>query len=62
MADSPRAPEEAVRFETHPDRYRHWQLEFPADFGGKVARLVMNVKEEGGMRPGYPLKLNSSPV
>ncbi len=48
-----------VRFETHPDRYRHWQLEFPAEHGGKVARLVMNVKEDGGLRPGYPLKLNS---
>ncbi len=48
-----------VRFETHPDRYRHWQLDFPGEFGGKVARLAMNVKEDGGLRPGYPLKLNS---
>jgi benzoyl-CoA-dihydrodiol lyase len=48
-----------VRFESHPDRYRHWQLEFPAEYKGQVARLVMNVKEDGGLRPGYPLKLNS---
>lgn len=48
-----------VRFETHPDRYVHWTLDFPAEHGGKVARLVMDVKEERGMRPGYPLKLNS---
>ena len=48
-----------VRFETHPSRYRHWDLSFPAEHGGSVARLAMNVKENGGLRPGYPLKLNS---
>ncbi|MBX3259269.1 MAG: 2,3-epoxybenzoyl-CoA dihydrolase [Labilithrix sp.] len=52
-------PTEPVRFETHPDRYVHWRLDFPAEHGGKVARLVMDVKEDRGMRPGYPLKLNS---
>jgi len=52
-------PQEPVCFETHPDRYVHWKLDFPADQGGKVARLVMDVKEDRGMRPGYPLKLNS---
>ena len=30
-----------VRFETHPDRYRHWRLELPAEHGGTVARLVL---------------------
>ena len=56
MAESPNAaPAEPVRFETHPDRYRHWTLAFE----GPVARLTMNVKEDGGLRPGYPLKLNS---
>jgi benzoyl-CoA-dihydrodiol lyase len=48
-----------VRFETHPDRYRHWRLEFPQEYGGAVARLVLDVKENEGLRPGYPLKLNS---
>src|SRR5579859_1661619 len=47
----------AVRFETHPDRYRHWKLEF--DHGGAVARLGLAVREDEGLRPGYPLKLNS---
>ncbi len=42
-------------FETHPDRYRHWRLTFDGD----VARLAMNVDEEGGLIPGYVLKLNS---
>src|SRR3954466_1092973 len=53
------ASTEPVRFETHPDRYRHWRLELPAEYGGAVARIVMDVKEDRGLRPGYPLKLNS---
>jgi benzoyl-CoA-dihydrodiol lyase len=48
-----------VRFDTSPERYRHWELTFPAEHGGKVAKLAMNVKEELGLRPGYVLKLNS---
>jgi benzoyl-CoA-dihydrodiol lyase len=44
-----------VRFETHPDRYKHWKL----SFDGAVAHLSMDVQEDGGLRPGYPLKLNS---
>jgi len=57
-------PEPLVRFDTHPDRYRHWKLDFPAAHGGTVARLSMAVAEDGGLRPpgtpgGYALKLNS---
>jgi benzoyl-CoA-dihydrodiol lyase len=44
-----------VRFETHPDRYKHWKL----SFDGAIATLLMDVQEDGGMRAGYPLKLNS---
>ncbi len=44
-----------VIFDTHPDRYRHWAL----SFDGPVATLSMNVDEEGGLREGYKLKLNS---
>jgi len=44
-----------VTFERHPGQYRHWQL----TFDGPVATLAMNVDEEGGLRPGYALKLNS---
>ena len=54
MGDSHK-PHPTVRFETHPDRYRHWQL----DTSGPVAKLTMNVREDEGLRPGYPLKLNS---
>jgi benzoyl-CoA-dihydrodiol lyase len=52
-------PPPPVRFETHPDRYRHWRLELPREHGGAVARLVLDVREHEGLRPGYALKLNS---
>ena len=44
-----------VTFDTHPDRYAHWKLAFD----GPIATLTMDVDEEGGIRPGYTLKLNS---
>ncbi|MHB8420859.1 MAG: 2,3-epoxybenzoyl-CoA dihydrolase [Myxococcales bacterium] len=53
MAQAPE--QEPVQFETHPERYRHWKLAFD----GPVARLSMAVREDGGLRPGYQLKLNS---
>jgi benzoyl-CoA-dihydrodiol lyase len=45
----------AVSFETHPDRYRHWKL----SFSDSIATLRMDVAEDGGIRAGYKLKLNS---
>jgi benzoyl-CoA-dihydrodiol lyase len=45
----------AVSFETHPSRYRHWRL----DVQGAIATLGMQVAEDGGLEPGYALKLNS---
>src|SRR5205814_6255344 len=44
-----------VDFRTEPARYKHWRLAFD----GPVATLLMDVKEDGGLRPGYELKLNS---
>jgi benzoyl-CoA-dihydrodiol lyase len=44
-----------IAFETHPDRYRHWQL----SIDGRVATLTLDVDEAGGLTPGYELKLNS---
>ena len=49
------AAEVPVSFETHPSRYQHWKLE--AD--GDSARLTLDIREDGGIRPGYQLKLNS---
>ncbi len=46
---------EAVDYQTDPSRYRHWKLAKD----GHVATLTMDVSEEGGIRPGYKLKLNS---
>ncbi|HEU5029769.1 MAG TPA: 2,3-epoxybenzoyl-CoA dihydrolase [Spirillospora sp.] len=44
-----------VEFRTDPARYRHWRVEV----GGPVATLTMDVDEQGGLVPGYELKLNS---
>ncbi|MBL0424923.1 2,3-epoxybenzoyl-CoA dihydrolase [Ramlibacter alkalitolerans] len=44
-----------VDYQTHPSRYRHWKI----GFDGPVARLVADFDENGGLRPGYKLKLNS---
>jgi benzoyl-CoA-dihydrodiol lyase len=55
MEHSAAGTEAPVRFETHPSRYVHWRLEIDAP----VARLLMDVQEDRGLRPGYPLKLNS---
>jgi benzoyl-CoA-dihydrodiol lyase len=44
-----------VDFRTEPSKYRHWKL----TFNGPVATLAMDVKEDGGLKPGYELKLNS---
>ncbi|RTZ40744.1 benzoyl-CoA-dihydrodiol lyase [Candidimonas sp. SYP-B2681] len=44
-----------VDFRTDPSQYKHWAL----SFDGEVATLAMDVSEDGGIRPGYKLKLNS---
>src|ERR1700730_10789549 len=53
--DTEAAYTERVEFRVNPDRYRHWKLS--AD--GPVATLTMDVDEQGGLVPGYELKLNS---
>ncbi len=53
MADGTHPP---VNFETHPSRYRHWEL----SIAGPVATLKMRVDEDAPLWPGaYELKLNS---
>jgi benzoyl-CoA-dihydrodiol lyase len=44
-----------ITFDTHPDRYKHWRLSFEKP----VAWLTLDVAEDGGIVPGYKLKLNS---
>src|SRR6266545_1193384 len=48
-------PAAMVDYQTNPSRYQHWRLKFDSE----VATLVMDTKEDGGIRPGYKLKLNS---
>src|SRR5271165_1132177 len=44
-----------IDFRTEPSAYRHWRV----SFAGLVATLAMDVDENGGLVPGYELKLNS---
>jgi benzoyl-CoA-dihydrodiol lyase len=44
-----------IEFNTKPEQYQHWSLELD----GSVATLKLGVNEDGGLQPGYKLKLNS---
>jgi benzoyl-CoA-dihydrodiol lyase len=46
MNDSNTAPR--VDYRTEPTRYRHWKLSVE----GTVARLTLDIAEDGGIRPG----------
>ena len=48
-------PVPRLDFQTHPANYRHWKLEID----GSIARLDLDVDANGGVFPGYELKLNS---
>jgi benzoyl-CoA-dihydrodiol lyase len=47
--------EPLISFDTDPGRYRHWRL----SIDGQVATLALDTAEDGGLHPGYSLKLNS---
>ena len=44
-----------VDYQIEPAKYKHWRVAYD----GPVATLTMDVNEDGGLRPGYKLKLNS---
>jgi len=44
-----------VDYQTDPSQYRHWSLRVD----GEVATLSLDIQEDGGILPGYKLKLNS---
>lgn len=44
-----------IDFQTDPSQYRHWSVSYE----GAVARVIMDVDEDGGLFDGYQLKLNS---
>ncbi|WP_321782833.1 2,3-epoxybenzoyl-CoA dihydrolase [Paraburkholderia sp. J94] len=52
---APVAPVAPVDYRTDPSRYRHWTL----SFDGAIATLGLDIAEDGGLREGYKLKLNS---
>lgn len=54
-SQNPQVAMEPPSYQTDPSRYKHWKL----SFDGPVATLTMDVAEDGGIRPGYKLKLNS---
>ena len=47
--------DDVVTFDRQPDSYRHWRLRID----GEIAWLELDVDENGGLVPGYDLKLNS---
>jgi benzoyl-CoA-dihydrodiol lyase len=51
----PGATTPVVSFDTDPDSYRHLAL----SFDGPVATITLRTAEDGGLVPGYELKLNS---
>jgi benzoyl-CoA-dihydrodiol lyase len=55
MTDALASTPDRVDYRTDPSRYRHWKLSVE----GGVARLALDIAEDGGIRPGYKLKLNS---
>lgn len=54
-ASEPEPKSPPVEFQTEPSRYKHWRM----TFDDAVCTLTMDVSEDGGIRPGYKLKLNS---
>ncbi|WP_204117417.1 2,3-epoxybenzoyl-CoA dihydrolase [Paraburkholderia sp. C35] len=44
-----------IDYRTDPSQYKHWKL----SFNGPVATLGIDIAEDGGIRDGYKLKLNS---
>ena len=44
-----------VNYQIDPSQYKHWSVKYE----GETATLQLNINEDGGIRPGYKLKLNS---
>jgi len=44
-----------VDYQLDPSQYKHWSVKYE----GEIATLQLNINEDGGIRPGYKLKLNS---
>ena len=44
-----------ISYQISPEKYKHWKLEV----SNKVAFLILDIDEDGGIQDGYQLKLNS---
>ena len=44
-----------ISYQISPEEYKHWKLEV----SNKVAFLILDIDEDGGIQDGYQLKLNS---
>ena len=44
-----------INYATSPEIYKHWTM----TIDGQIATLTMNIDEDGGLKEGYKLKLNS---
>ena len=44
-----------IDYQIQPALYKHWKL----SFDGPIATLALDIDEDGGLLPGYKLKLNS---
>ena len=53
--NSPEAVKPVITYDTSPEQYKHWKLACD----GAIATLTLNINEDGGIKPGYKLKLNS---
>ena len=53
--NSPEAVKPVITYDTSPAQYKHWSLACD----GAIATLTLNINEDGGIKPGYKLKLNS---
>ncbi|OHC70465.1 MAG: benzoyl-CoA-dihydrodiol lyase [Rhodocyclales bacterium RIFCSPLOWO2_02_FULL_63_24] len=49
------ATTERVDYQVDPTAYKHWKVAYD----GATATLTLDIDEDGGIRPGYKLKLNS---
>ncbi|AEA23729.1 2,3-epoxybenzoyl-CoA dihydrolase [Pseudonocardia benzenivorans] len=49
----------AVSFDATPEHYRHWTLDLARAAETGVAYLRLDIAEDGGIVPGYELKMNS---
>ena len=54
--NAPLPQQDVITYDRTPENYKHWTLQTD---GGPVARLILDINEDAGIKPGYKLKMNS---